>query len=254
MSTYVTTLKDNSGNELLPKTVLKAIADDDGYYLDSSLKASDINPLKDGLLANSVRHNDEVPGTPPSINAGQLNGHYDSYFATESEMDIVRGNSQAYDPTDTYDTGDYAIQANILYRCLEDNVTGVFDSTKWEVVDLTTLKDEVVSIGKWIDVKGSSARFDDPHLSVIANESLRMVVICGYIANCNWSTLDGYNFGEIVTTGYRPSNDVAIAMYVNITSAVLKGAVTPSGNCVVNNNTSFGGNQKDVYLNCTYVY
>lgn len=52
MATYITTLQDKDGsNGLLPKTVLKAIADDNGNYLDSGLAASDLNALKDGAFA-----------------------------------------------------------------------------------------------------------------------------------------------------------------------------------------------------------
>lgn len=86
---------------------------------------------------------DEPSETAIPINADQLNGHEDSYFATEAEADAVRGGTSEYDPLSTYDTGDFCIKTNVLYRCLDDGVTGVFDSTKWEVVDLTTLKDEV---------------------------------------------------------------------------------------------------------------
>ena len=86
---------------------------------------------------------DEPSETAIPINADQLNGHADSYFATEAEADSIRGNTSEYDPSSTYDTGDYCIKLSVLYRCLEDGVTGVFDSTKWEAVNLATLKDEV---------------------------------------------------------------------------------------------------------------
>ena len=43
-----------------------------------------------------------------------------------------------YDSTATYNTGDLVEYSNALYKCLADNVTGTWDSTKWE---LTTLAD-----------------------------------------------------------------------------------------------------------------
>ena len=147
MATYITTLKDATNtNGLLPKTVLKAVADDNGDYLDSNLTVSDINALKGGAFSSSVRHANEVPGTPVQLNADQLNGHADSYFATEAEVSKVRGNTQNYNPSSEYDTGDFAVKEGVLYRCLEDNVTGVFDNTKWEVVDLVELKDSILAL------------------------------------------------------------------------------------------------------------
>ena len=49
MPSYISTLKDDDKtNNILPRTVLKAVADDNGSYLDSGLQASDINYLKNG--------------------------------------------------------------------------------------------------------------------------------------------------------------------------------------------------------------
>ena len=49
MPSYISTLKDDDkNNNILPRTVLKAVADDNGSYLDSGLQASDINYLKNG--------------------------------------------------------------------------------------------------------------------------------------------------------------------------------------------------------------
>lgn len=53
MANYITTLKDeDKTNNLLPRTVLKAVADDNGNYLDSGLAASDVNALKNGKVAD----------------------------------------------------------------------------------------------------------------------------------------------------------------------------------------------------------
>ena len=44
--------------------------------------------------------------------------------------------AEGYDITKTYNTGDLAVYENVLYKCLEDNVTGVWDSTKWTATNL----------------------------------------------------------------------------------------------------------------------
>ena len=46
----------------------------------------------------------------------------------------------AYDENNTYNTGDYSINNDVLYKCNDDNVTGAWDATKW---DATTVADEL---------------------------------------------------------------------------------------------------------------
>lgn len=38
----------------------------------------------------------------------------------------------AYDQNETYNTGDVVMYEFLMYECLEDNVTGVWDATKWQ--------------------------------------------------------------------------------------------------------------------------
>ena len=52
MPNYISTLLSKTGDQIYPRTVLKAIADDNGNYLDSGLAASDINALKNGKISN----------------------------------------------------------------------------------------------------------------------------------------------------------------------------------------------------------
>ena len=55
-----------------------------------------------------------------------------------------------YDTTATYNTGDYAIHTNKLYRCKADNTTGTWSSSAWDEIDppipRLPLPDEVASI------------------------------------------------------------------------------------------------------------
>lgn len=46
----------------------------------------------------------------------------------------------AYDEINTYNTDDYCIYNDVLYKCNDDNVTGAWDPTKW---DATTVADEL---------------------------------------------------------------------------------------------------------------
>lgn len=57
--------------------------------------------------------------------------------AVDTVEDII---GDAYDENNTYNTGDYCIYSDVLYKCNDDNVTGAWDATKW---DATTVADEL---------------------------------------------------------------------------------------------------------------
>ena len=56
----------------------------------------------------------------------------------------------AYDENNTYNTGDYCINSDVLYKCNDDNVTGPWDATKW---DATTVADELQNAAGEIALK-----------------------------------------------------------------------------------------------------
>lgn len=56
----------------------------------------------------------------------------------------------AYDENNTYNTGDYCIYSDVLYKCNADNVTGAWDATKW---DATTVADELQNAAGEIALK-----------------------------------------------------------------------------------------------------
>ena len=85
MSTYVSTLHDNDGNDIAPRTKVNAIYDKNGNYLDNDLMAADLNPLKGGADKLVIHTNDAV-GTAAPVNADKLNGHDDTYFATAAAL------------------------------------------------------------------------------------------------------------------------------------------------------------------------
>ena len=81
MANYITTLKNKDNTDhYLPKTVLKAVADDNGDYLDNGLAASDINVLKNGALSSLLVVEEK---TTPSFNMS-ANG------ATSGTMDVSK--------------------------------------------------------------------------------------------------------------------------------------------------------------------
>ena len=48
-----------------------------------------------------------------------------------------------YDSTNTYNEGDFVVYNDVLYKCKQDNVTGTWDSSKWETATFQDLIDDV---------------------------------------------------------------------------------------------------------------
>ena len=77
----------------------------------------------------------------PGVMSGGLSGQilakasgvdYDTHWINAPEGTDLSAISDEYDPTETYNTGDYCIYSNTLYICNADNVTGTFDPTYWD--------------------------------------------------------------------------------------------------------------------------
>ena len=76
------------------------------------------------------------PGVMSGGLAGQIlakasGADYDTHWINAPEGTDLGAISDEYDPTETYNTGDYCIYSNTLYICNADNVTGAFDPTYW---------------------------------------------------------------------------------------------------------------------------
>ena len=50
---------------------------------------------------------------------------------------------EEYNAANTYNIGDFVVHSDALYRCKASNVTGTWDSSKWESATLGDLADEV---------------------------------------------------------------------------------------------------------------
>lgn len=74
----------------------------------------------------------------------------------------------AYDINETYNTGDIVMHELLMYKCLEDNVTGVWDSTKWT---RTTAGEESGS-GADLDIYGEASGTAEASFSDGAEASL----------------------------------------------------------------------------------
>ena len=90
MSNYITTLEDKDDNGLLPRTVLNAISDGNGNYLDNQLTASDVNALKNGKMSDVSSKVDSLKPTSYTV---LLNKSYaqgsSSWVANDYAFDLT---------------------------------------------------------------------------------------------------------------------------------------------------------------------
>lgn len=88
---------------------------------------------------------------------GNLETESTTLIGAANELHNTIG-ADAYDDTATYNTGDYCIYGGELYKCNDDNVTGAWDATKW---DLTKVVDELGGGGGNADfVECTQAEYD----------------------------------------------------------------------------------------------
>ena len=173
-------------------------------------------------FSDVVRHDFDVPGSAQLVNSDLLDGHPASYFAKETEVDDIRGNSDEYDPTETYNTDDYAIQNGTLYKCLQDNVTGTWDATKWIRIDLTSLETySRNAVFKTADLPGTATPINadklDNHDSTYFATASEVSSLTTYKTGTVTST---YTISSAVTYLYRYGNMVFCAIYIDVLETV----------------------------------
>lgn len=88
---------------------------------------------------------------------GNLETESTTLIGAANELHNTIG-ADAYDDTATYNTGDYCIYGGELYKCNDDNVTGAWNATKW---DLTKVVDELGGGGGNADfIECTQAEYD----------------------------------------------------------------------------------------------
>ena len=103
-------------------------------------------------LGNYVAGQDASP-----LEYGDLETESTTLIGAANELHNTIG-ADAYDDTATYNTGDYCIYGGELYKCNDDNVTGAWDATKW---DLTKVVDELGGGGGNADfIECTQAEYD----------------------------------------------------------------------------------------------
>ena len=108
------------------------------------------------LALNALGNYVAGQGASP-LEYGNLETESTTLIGAANELHNTIG-ADAYDDTATYNTGDYCIYGGELYKCNDDNVTGAWDATKW---DLTKVVDELGGGGGNADfIECTQAEYD----------------------------------------------------------------------------------------------
>ena len=83
--------------------------------------------------ANTIENNDVLPFVDVSEGTTKKIKKDDFLFDIASKIGIAVA---TYDGNNTYNIDDIVINNETIYKCKEDNVTGEFDSTKWDEISL----------------------------------------------------------------------------------------------------------------------
>ena len=114
----------------------------------------------------------------------------------------------AYDINETYNTGDIVMHELLMYKCLEDNVTGVWDSTKWT----RTTAGEESGGGADLDIYGEASGTAEASFSDGAEASLVECEI-GIVPS---QDLHGYSKPWAGGAGKNKLNNTATSQTVNL--------------------------------------
>ena len=110
MANYITTLEDKNQDGILPRTVVKAIADKNGDYLSEDLVKSDIDALKNGKIASMDSAISSLSYTWSAMSSASGSKASGDYTVT---LDMPSGATTiiaifpiGYDPYDNWNDGD----------------------------------------------------------------------------------------------------------------------------------------------------
>ena len=97
-----------------------------------------------------------------------------------SDIEGIRGSSQAFDATAAYSAGDYCIYENVLYRFTSAKSAGAWDSTIVTVVDLPTLDGAITSLISliWTNPNPTSD-FPAGDINIDLSPYKLVVILCG---------------------------------------------------------------------------
>ena len=99
-----------------------------------------IQAIQTVSIKSAVVDNTDTESSTKALSAGQG-------FKLQREVDADRGENSAYDPTATYEVGDFCINDNALYKCnTAISTPEAWDASHWDAVNLKGLDMSVTSL------------------------------------------------------------------------------------------------------------
>ena len=165
------------------------------YYKDSGLGTADtsltvaIENISKSYLYYRLRLYTANWCKPTFI---QLSG-YKFTLVDAVAYDNIKCIAPEYSSEQTYDEGEYVTYKDLLYVCLEDDVTGIFDPTKWERSYLSeSIEEEVQEKIEVLDINNISD-------SYTFEEDFRKVIISMVRGNSTKTSFSFSGSGEVET-------------------------------------------------------
>ena len=123
-----------------------------GFAVTSEGVANAVQDAKDytdtaigGLtIPENITDLDDVTITTPSN--GEILVYNNGSWENQANPASTANFAPDYDDTATYNTNDKVIYQGLLYVCLEDSVTGAWDSTKWQNISVADYTAELLPI------------------------------------------------------------------------------------------------------------
>lgn len=159
-----------------------------------------------------------------------------------------------YDDTTTYNTNDKVIYQGLLYVCLEDSVTGAWDSTKWQQISVADYNAVMLPIES-----GSATNTKDYIDSGLSGKV--QIATFNFTKTINATTQATYFIGR--TDFNLPSNAVAVSVFlrentansVNAGGLIYSAYVNPTANNAVEGAIYNGTNTQRTYnITATLLY
>lgn len=164
----------------------------------------------------------------------------DIYNDIDATKDMI---SDEYDPTKTYDVWDLCIRENTIYRCIGENVTGLWDTTKWEA---TTAGEQITGNRQSINANTYNIGVNTTDIA----DNIRTMTKNGAH---NLSPFDLSHIKQINTAGTWNNNTYthnSVAFTIDeTTQTVLINGTPTGGNAVLlwHNNVNFGSETISTY-------
>lgn len=112
----------------------------------------------DGVILTT---SETVPQGYEEIDVGDIFTELEAEIEERAKEDIV---TDAYDATHTYNSGDYAIYNDTLYKCNTDNTTGAFNGNYWDAVtvmgEIADAQDDITTLNSTLTTKADATALD----------------------------------------------------------------------------------------------